>query len=162
MIYSKAQTVSQIIVFMISLIVFLFILFYGYTYINIIMEKQNLISVFDFKHSLTNEVKSLKGRFDSIETLSFNFPGTFSEVCIVDPENPKNLELERPYYFALWKTSSENVFFSPKQIVPIKINDVVVDNGYCCFDISSGTKLRFQSLGDKVKIFPLNAGDCKK
>ncbi len=162
MIYSKAQSVGQVIVFMLSLIVFLFILAFGYKYINLVMEKQDLISVIDFKHSFINEVKSLKPRFDSVETLNFNFPGTFSEVCVVDPEDSADLKINRPYYHALWSTGMENVFFYPKQAIPISVKDIKVDNGYCCFDVSRGVKLRFQSLGSNVKVSPESLGACKK
>lgn len=148
----KSQMLSQIFVFVMAAVVFILILTYGYRAISNFLSRSEQVALIDFKTDLESAVEVIKRDYGSVKKVELSLPKRYTEVCIVDPEDPGRLRQDRPLMYEAWQAGSENVFLVPKQEAPIFLKDIEVD-GYECMPVVYGQiTLKIEGLGKKTKI----------
>lgn len=162
----KAQLVSQVFVYVISALVFILILFFGYRMIFSLGEKQEKVLLFQFQQDLVAVVDGMRMRYGSVDIVDFKFPKSFSELCfvtdksLIGADDIGDLKNSRPGLHSLWVSGEYNVFSLPSADVRIKIPGLdVKKNGassYCCFPVAGKLSLRLEGAGKTVV---LSSGD---
>ena len=150
----KAQIIGQVMMFALAAIIFGLIITYGYKAVTNLMEKGSEISMATFKTDFENGVDAIKRDYGSVQKLELTLPTKFNEICIADPNNPGTLANDRPLLYNKWRTSSENIFFTPPAQQPFKINDITIPNGYFCIKKTGKILLRLEGQGDKAQVTP--------
>ena len=148
----KSQMISQIFIFVMAAIIFLLILMYGYKAISNFLQRSEQVALIDFKTDLESAVEVIKRDYGSVRKIELMLPKEYTDVCIVDPDNPGTLQSDQPLMYAAWQAGSENVFLVPKQEAPIYLEDITID-GYDCIPVIYGkVTLKLVGLGKKARI----------
>lgn len=154
----KAQMLGQVIVFVLSAIIFVLILGYGYRAITSFQEQGRQVALIEFKTELETAVETISRNYGSVRTITLSIPNGFTGLCIVDAQEPGNLQTAHPLLYNAWRSGSENVFLLPitKQSVPIKIENIEVYNenekGFLCVENTKNIKIQLEGMGDRAKI----------
>lgn len=154
---NNAQMIGQIFVFVLAALVFMLILWYGYSAITSFLKSSEQVGLADFKSSFVSGIEQIKPDFGSVRKLTLYVPKRYYELCVVsaypnDDVVSSDFSLKYPVLFELWSTGSENVFLLPKQETPFLVQDIYVSGGYFCTKISGVADLRIEGLGDGVRV----------
>lgn len=158
----KAQTIGQVIMFLLAGLVFVLILIYGYRAITGLTKTGEQVELLNFKTDLQSSVETIKRDYGSVQKLELRVPKADWVFFVTDPKIAESheipsLESEYPLIYNTWLTGAENVFLlpSPEQSTPILVKDLVVDNskGYLRIDASSRKiSLRVKGTGKTAKV----------
>ena len=149
----KAQMIGQIFIFILAAVLFILILTYGYRAINTFLQRSEQVTLIEFKEELQSGIERIKRDYGSVRKLQLKVPRRYTEVCIVDPSCPDELQAIQPLMYNACLTGTENVFLVPKQETPIFVSDVVVDRPrYLCITTSGVITLRLEGLGKKARV----------
>jgi len=154
---SRAQMIGQVFVLIIAALVFILILWYGYSAVSNFLKSSEQVALVDFKSSLDAGVSQIKSDYGSVRRLSLRVPKRFNMLCIVSSDSFADVgdfKSSFPVLFEAWQTGSENIFLVPKQESPVFVPDVVVPGGYFCVPVSGVVDLRLTGLGDKTEVLP--------
>lgn len=153
----KAQTITQVFVFIIAIVVFALIVVYGIRAVNNFLAQQEKIALVEFKTDLEGAVEKIKKSYGTVEKIELTLPSKYKGLCILDPvmvdENAAN-----PFMLSAWKTKTENVFFDkPVAKTGIWLEDITIktqqNQGFVCVTATNNKiNLRFEGTGTKVKI----------
>jgi len=149
----NAQMIGQVFVFILAAFVFSLILFYGYQYIDKILEHQREVELVDFKITLEKSVEEIKYLQGSVRQLKLRIPGGNEKVCFGDSKNAVNNQ-RFPMLAHIAQTSGQNVFLIPLQDLNIKIDNLIVDNGICCLPAEPSLVIRLEVEKNGVSISP--------
>ncbi len=152
---SKAQTISQVFIFMIAAITFAAILFFGYKAVTQFTQKGEQVELIAFKTDLESAVGELATKYGSVRVREFTLPATYEQICFVDMKKGAQESLQEydPLAYNFWKDKTgQNVFLTPAA-VEITLEGLVVEQGYLCLKIQKGAfKVRLEGLGDGTLI----------
>jgi len=79
----KAQTVTQVFVFLFALIVTSAVLLLGYNMISGLMQNQQKVDIVMFEKELSI-IKEVSNEYGSLKNLDLLLPSGFSEMCFID------------------------------------------------------------------------------
>jgi len=151
----KAQMIGQVFVLVIAALVFILILWYGYSAISNFLKSSEQVALVDFKSSLASGVNQIKSDYGSVRKLSLRIPRRFNTLCVVSSDvsaDVGDFKQRFPVFFEAWQTGSENVFLVPKQESPVFVPDISVPGGYFCIPVSGVMDLRLKGLGDRAEV----------
>lgn len=158
--YKKSQVIGQVFVFILAILVFILVISYGYYAINVFLEKQNLLKLLEFKNNIEQDVELMKSKLGSADEFTLFVPSAAKEICFVDFENPGDLEQNKPLLYSLW-SSKKNVFLIPKPSISLRLNDIKINQGYCCIKTRGKLVLRLENIKNKVYLSPVSE-KCQK
>jgi len=179
----RGQNVGQIFVFILALIVFTGILFFGYRAIIGFLDKGEKVAFVQFQNNLEGAVKRVYSQYGSVvvydQSNPLSVPSKYRQVCFVDlDQDPSSygssFGVSHPLAFDAWFTyyeqaendpnlnpwevADQNVFLEPVGFNPVNVFrfDLAGEKPFLCFNISSG-RLDFmiEGLGDRALIGPL-------
>ena len=155
----KGQTITQIFVFLIAIVVFVLVVVYGYSAITKFSSQAEKVALIDFKADLESSVEKIKRSYGTVEQVELTLPSKYKGLCIFDPNATVDQLVDgkaNDFMLSAWKTKTENVFFmNPVAKTGIWLQDIAVLNisGFVC--VSAGTNhvsFRFEGIGNKVTI----------
>ena len=152
---------SQIFIYILAIILFSFILLYGYSVIKSWTSEIDDVRYLDFVKRLESSVK-LYSDYGDVNIKTFDAPSGYKGICFVDlsvpdPGSKGICQSTRGDYNPIicdsWKAKNQNVFLVPPAETPITLEEIKVSSGYKCFDFRNGkVTIRFEGLGDRTKI----------
>ena len=79
----KAQLIGQVFIYIITITIVSFLLFYGYSSIVTFKKKADQVSFIQFKNDLQNTIEVLSIDFGSVKVKDFIVPENINTVCFV-------------------------------------------------------------------------------
>ena len=153
----KGQIIGQVFIYLITLVLVSFLLFYGYRAISTFKEKTDQISYIQFKNDLQNTIETLSLDFGSVKVKQFAVPDNINTVCFVRNfpnmpglsgtkypiiEDSVNSGLDRNVF--LVSDNVEESFFAGK------ISSL--DDFFCVAAVAGEIELRMEGMGDHTSI----------
>jgi hypothetical protein len=80
---NKGQLIGQVFIYLITILVVSFILFFGYRAMMTFKEKSEQVSLIQLKNDLQNTVEVLSFDYGSVREKRFVVPETINQVCFV-------------------------------------------------------------------------------
>jgi hypothetical protein len=162
---SRGQINTQVLVYILALIITSIILVYGYGTIKDIMARGQVAELIRMKTDLKGYVKSIANDYGSIEIKTLSVPGDYREICFVSSDlsnadidakiSGKEYPIIRDSMIDSLNLGGEkrNMFLCPKCVEQDYVGDLVVENGFKCLPVKQGTvKIRLEGLGDKTAL----------
>jgi len=157
----KKSQVGQIFIYLISTLVVILVLYYGYAAIKGIGKKQEQLSLVKFQKAIEDTVVYTSSDYGTVRIETFTVPVQFSDVCFVDKNvivtgNASQIN-EQQYtliYNSVKDRVNKNVFPIPGGD-PFYVDKVWVDEGggFTCFNVAQGNiKVRIEGFGDRAKV----------
>ncbi|PIN75249.1 hypothetical protein COV18_03605 [Candidatus Woesearchaeota archaeon CG10_big_fil_rev_8_21_14_0_10_37_12] len=157
----KAQLISHVLIFIISALVFILIITYGYKAINNLLQKQEQIQLLNFKTELETAVESVRRDYGTIRKVELNLPSKYLAVCFFDTttcatEQPI-FEKANQQYDLSWaqdacKLNAANVFTIPRT-TDLDLQFISVEPpGYFCATNTNIIQLRFEGIGKTAQV----------
>jgi|TARA_Y100000031_G_C8231409_1_gene391074 hypothetical protein len=152
----KSQ-VSQIFIYIITLLIVALVLFYGYRAIFSFKEKADTVSFIQLKNDLENMVETLSVDFGSVKVRDFTAPPDIMTVCFVTnfPSMPTLSNTEYPLIEdSVNSKVQKNVFLIGQNVEEsFYVEKVVTDSALFCVN-ATGNKinLRMEGMGDHTLI----------
>lgn len=169
---NRAQINSQILVYVLSVIIMGMVLLYGFNAIKGIRERAAEVERITFKSEVRSAITSISSDYGSTKSKSFTLPQGFSELCFVNYEFDRN----EPFPYTLisekyWvitdrvgdvmqaKAEPMNMFLCPNCLEQDYVGNITLidkegDNvAFLCFKPTGGTiRLKLEGKGDKTQI----------
>lgn len=135
---------SQIFIYIIAIILFAFILIYGYNAIREFTKKAEDVTYLKFVSSLENTIKQNSG-YGDIEIKKFSISSDYEKICFVDLNDKSTFTIKEedtclckraagcppedfdPVICDGWKDRKQNVFLVPPAPTPITVWNATVD-----------------------------------
>lgn len=164
---NKGMVVGQIVVYILSLLIFGLIIYYGYNAIQQFWENQQLVELLEFKNRISKDINELSRRDGDVKVFNpekpLRAPGRYKELCFIQlkengvPTNPpSNLY---PLIKNSWEGQvKENIFLVIEDMEEsFFVERLKVDNNnkyYDCFTINDGriTDLRIKGEAGFARI----------
>lgn len=153
---TKAQTISQIFIFVLAGLVFILILTYGYKGIKSFTSKSEAVALIDMEKSLQTAVESIRLDFGSVKKVTVRVPSKYKQLCFVTDSDQATLQAlaqEHPLLAEAAKGGTQNVFTIPLAKNAMNVDGIATQNGFHCVDVTTGgVDLRFESRGNDVLV----------
>ena len=153
---SKAQLHTQVLVYVLALIITSLILIYGYKAVADLIKMGETASWVEFCSNLDSEISGLSHDFGSIKSSIVDVPGGYQSVCFADLST--NIHVGIGDYPIIedsveGSNSRNNVFLWPDGTKTCEVANLTVQGGFMCFDVT-GDKihLKLEGKGNKVRI----------
>jgi len=156
----KKSQIGQVFIYLISTLIIMLVLYFGYNAIKNIGKKQQEISFVTFKNRLTDMITYTSSDYGTVRVENFDVPAGFTEVCIVDPSlivTKDSSKISDNYPIikdSVADGAMANVFLLPAGS-PFYIEKVFIetDSKYICFPVVQGkVKIRIEGMGDRAKL----------
>jgi len=157
----KKSQIGEIFIYLISTLIIILVLYYGYKAIQNIGKKQQELSFVKFQTGLTDMISYTSSDYGTVRVESFDIPAGFKEVCIVDPYLVKTgnattiSEVDYPLmHDSVADSVQANIFVLPGGN-PFYVERVFVENAsrFICYPVLRGKiTVRIEGLGDRAKI----------
>lgn len=162
----RSQISAQVFIYVIAIILFSLVLFYGYNAIRGFKEKSEQISYIKFKTDLTSTVKRISSDYGTLKREEFFIGGDYSKVCFVQSYK-RNEDYStildsifvssdyNPFIYDSFENNvTDNVFLlatgAPESFDAGKIKAA---DGYLCLNVINGkAKIEFLGQGDHTLI----------
>ena len=155
---NKKSQIGQVFIYLISTLVIVLVLYFGYSAISSIGKKQQELSFIKFQTSLKDMVSYTSSDYGTVRVEDFYVPSSFTEVCFVDPDiittrDSSAINLSYP----IIKDSVESgvladVFTLPGG-APFYIEKINVTRDFLCFPVMNGkVRIRIEGKGDSAQI----------
>ncbi|HZX44317.1 MAG TPA: hypothetical protein VFF28_01400 [Candidatus Nanoarchaeia archaeon] len=153
----KGQISGQIFAYVTTIIIFSFILIYGYKALTDFREKEEHLSFIKFKKDITSAVERIAPEHSSVEREEFYLGGDYTQVCFLQNyQSPGNLDLlnhdmDKIVKDSYLANSTNNVFvYAGTFKEPFYIGRInTTEDGYLCIDAVKGKiKVELQGKGD--------------
>jgi hypothetical protein len=178
MIANKAQIQSQVIVYILAVIIMAMVLVFGYKAVAGMKTQAETAQLLTFRSDLTNEIKSIGGDYGTSKVKFFSVPPKYRQVCLVNLEHSdadgandvyaqiqalKPSAIIKDAVKSMTMTGSnyerKNVFLCPTCVDQLYVGNITLldkdgaDTVFRCFDITQGNlKLTIVGLGDRAEI----------
>jgi len=161
---SKSQISSQIFIYVIAIIIFSFVLVYGYNAIRGFKERGEQISYIKFKTDITSTVKRISSDYGTLKREEFFLGSQYSKVCFLQSHDPPppitlaNKVSDNMVRDIVKDRVDENVFlFTTTLHESFDVGEIDVinppDGGYLCINTTIGKlKVQFEGKGDHALI----------
>lgn len=158
----KKSQVNQVFIYLISTLIVILVLYYGYTAVKRINEKEKELSFVQFKNAMTDTVGSVASDFGTVRIVPFVVPSGISEVCFVDKrliqaklQDAEDIILRNKYpiiHDSVADGVFNNVFLLPDG-APFFIEDFQMDladtGGFSCVKVVQGRiSVRLEGFGN--------------
>ncbi|MBI2208021.1 fibronectin type III domain-containing protein [Candidatus Woesearchaeota archaeon] len=155
----KGQMIGQVFIYLVTLLLVSFLLFYGYRTISAFNEKTDQVSYIQFKNDLQNTIKTLSLDFGSVKVKQFTVPDNINAVCFVRnfPSMPSLSGTKYPIIEDSVNSGlDKNVFLISGNVKESffagKISSA--EDLFCVPAIEGKIKLRMEGMGDHTSISP--------
>lgn len=157
----KSQIHAQIFIYIVAIILFSFILIYGYNAVKGFKERSEQIAYIKFKTDLISTVKRISPDYGTLKREEFFIGGEYLKVCFVQSykqEENRGYILPRIDDFIVRDSVDDrvnkNVFlFTTTLQESFDVGKINVTDGYLCIDIRNGkAKIQFLGKGDHTHI----------
>ncbi|MEA2037000.1 MAG: hypothetical protein U9O94_05800 [Nanoarchaeota archaeon] len=165
----KGMAAQHVLVYIITILVFSFILVYGYNAIKGFKDKSEQISYIKFKTDLTSTIKRVSPDYGTVKEAEFFIGGEYQKVCFVKNyavtdrnaladhiENLGTADNNPIIADSIRSGVDKNVFLFAGESLQesFDIGKIDIDTtGYLCIDISKGkAKIKFEGMGDHTII----------
>lgn len=168
----KAMGIQQVFIFMVTAIVFAFIIIFGYKMVNDFLDKGEQVEFYQFKTDLENSIKRIYTEYGAVRQEEYTLPIGYEQICFVDLDADYNSGLcgYDPIACDMWATAQaanladtekgysavdENVFLQPSAPVTLKVYRLEIegDQDFLCLNISKGHfTLRLEGMGSETML----------
>lgn len=160
----RAQGTTQVIVFILALLIGSLVLIFGYTSLQKILKASGEAEMVKFQDNLESTLRGLS--YGSTRKKTITVPGNYLSICFADlnelnSQGQEQFELDYGDDYALvadsvFSGAKKNVFLlSPKDFVPFYVGDLEIEGGFACFNISAGrVEVGFEGLGNRTRVYP--------
>ena len=156
---SKKAALQQAFVYIITSIVIIVTLSFGYQSVNWFVGQQEKVNEIEFKTSLEQDIKGLTNEHGSIQKLEYKISNQYSKVCFLDYKNNNgSVEANDPVYVydIVNMSSGPNVIVvKADKAISFQVDRIrlVNDQKVECYDVESGyLKITAKSKGDRIMI----------
>lgn len=155
----KAQMIGQVFIYVMTVLIVSFLLFYGYKAIVNFKDKADQVSLIQFKNDLENAVESLSFDYGSVKVKEFTLPENTEKLCIVKnyPEMPKISGTGYPLMEdSINSGVTQNVFLLSSEIEEsFFVENIDITGDILCKElIGNKIKLRIEGMGNHAIISP--------
>ncbi len=154
----KAEIPAQIFIYISAIILFSFILVYGYNAINEFKEKSEEIAYIKFKTEIISAIKRVSPDYGTLKREEFFIGGKYTKVCFVQNYNrPIDIKIADPIINnSVQNDVTKNAFLFTQTFQESfdagKIN-VTNGEGYLCINLQNGkAKIQLEGKGDHADI----------
>jgi len=162
----KAQIHAQIFIYVVAIVLFSFIMLYGYNAIRGFKEKSEQINFIKFKTDLTSTIKRVAPDYGTLKREELFIGGVYQDVCFVQSyKQQENTAVilngisTSPDYNALIEDSfqagtDKNVFLITNTLQEsFDVGPINMSGGYICAPVLNGkVKIQFGGRGDHAFI----------
>jgi len=158
---SKKSQIGEVFVYLISTLIIILVLYYGYTAVASISQKQEQLSLVKFQKIIGDTIVYTSSDYGTVRIENFNVPSKIKQVCFVDKNliamgnaTPIN-ESQYPIIFNSVKDSVNINVFPVPEGTPFYVDKMWVEenSGFKCFDVIQGNiKVKIEGFGDRAKI----------
>lgn len=168
MLSKKSLAASQFLIYIITILIFSFILLYGYNAIRGFKDKSEQIAYINFKTELTSTIKRVSPDYGTVKKEEFFIGGEYTKVCFVQSYKKEanfvaikdkiiDLIVKDSFESNVDKNTflfADNTMQESFDIGKINVTKDKVDNaGYLCIDLVNGkAKIKFKGMGDHTLI----------
>lgn len=156
--HSKSQIHAQIFVYIIAIILFSFILVYGYNAIRGFKERSEQIVYIKFKTDLTSTISRISSDYGTLKREEFFIGGEYKKVCFVQSYNPPVNLTEKVTDLIVRDSVRDNIgknvfLFAGSLGESFDVGKINVSNGYLCIPVINGkAKIQFEGKGNHALI----------
>lgn len=171
----KTAQISQIFIYVISILIVGLILYYGYTHVKGFGKKEEELSFITFKNSLDEAIHRISSDYGTMQIKEFEVPAKYTKVCLVtsdwieryagsqDIEIPGS-ELSEGEKFIITDSisggSKNNVFLFPDGTAFSIETRMEVEDFVKCFESSRNKiTIRIEGLGNRARISRARASE---
>jgi len=168
----KSQVSGQVFVYVLSAIIFAFIMIYGYKAISSFIDKGEDVKLIQLRTDLTKSIKKISTSSD-VRKLELLVPSRFDQLCLINsyPLGVKNADAVdygsdlgdsssgyyNPLIYNSWKDEvQQDAFLVPHTDFQIYIGNMQIEESghkWACFTIVNGrVNLRLEGLGDGARV----------
>ena len=158
----KAQTVGQIFIYVLAIIVFSLTLLYGYKAVKYFSDQSVEISYLQFEKDIKGEIEKVEGdTMGTVKKKLLSVSGSYEDLCFVQsyPNFPSTIDLEKYPLIEdhiISGAEDKNMFLGPPGDSSFYVGKITVNDpgeGFDCIPIKGGkVLLRLESMGNHVKI----------
>lgn len=157
----KKGQIGQIFIYLISTLIIILVLYYGYGAIKDIGSKQKEISYVKFQNALSEMIAHTSSDYGTVRIEDFMVPAGYTQVCLIDPSlivTGDVSSIPANQYPIIVDSVKDNVqanifvlpggspFYAPKMFIDTPAK-------FFCINATQGRiKLRIEGLGDKAKV----------
>lgn len=163
---SKKGQVQQAFVFIISAIVIIIILLFGYKAIKGTAQAEESIGLLEFETELRNDIELISSEYGTLQTKRYNLPPGYNEICFVDLVNRDMGEIDKPIIKkSVQADLQENIFLFGQDKVPLIL--YVEDFGlayapyYECIESNANIEFKVEGKGNKALVRISNKQVCQ-
>ena len=155
----RGQGTSQVIVFILALLIGSLVLLFGYTSLKKITDAALEAEKAKFQSGLESELTSLS--YGSTRKKSLVVPGGYLSICFADlhymraqgeeefTPDPKYAIIRDSIFYG----GESNVFIMPEGIWSFYVGDLEIEDGLACFNLSAGrVEVGFEGLGNRTRV----------
>lgn len=160
----RSQVSSQIFIYVIAIIIFSFVLVYGYNAIKGFKERGEQILYIKFKTDMTSIVNRISSDYGTLKREEFFLGGEYSKVCFLQTHEPPDPAILEGFVgdklvkdIVLGKVDQNIFLFTNTLQESFDAGEIDVINppngGYLCIDTINGKlKVQFEGKGDHALI----------
>ncbi len=151
----KAQIQSQVLVYVLALLIVGLVLIYGYQSIQKMKANAQIAEFIKFQDTVKKSVNSLKYDYGSVKKRTFYVPGDYREVCFGVPGQtyPSTVNKYPIIKDSLVSEAGRNVFLYPDGIESFNVTDIVVQDNFKCYNVVGGKiTVTLEGMGSRVKV----------
>lgn len=159
----RGQGTSQVIVFILALLIGSLVLIFGYQSLQKILGAAKETEMVKFQADLESSLNGLS--YGSTRRKPLAVPGDYLAICFADLHYLKGQGEDQFDYgqeYALVEDSifsgvESNVFLMPDGTESFTVGDLEIEDGFACFNLSAGrAEVCFEGLGNRtmVKVCP--------
>ena len=153
----KGQMIGQVFIYIITLVLISFLLFYGYRAISAFKEKSDKVSYIQFKNDMENTIETLSLDFGSIKVRQFTVPANINIICFVRnfPSMPRLSDTKYPIIEdSVNSNISNNVFLISGTVEESFFTGKIspTEDLFCVPAIKGKIELRMEGMGDHTSI----------
>lgn len=157
----RGQMQGEMFIYLTTLLVIGFLLFFGITWIKDLLEKQKIIEMTKFKNNLEQRFEDIT--FDSSRVIQIDVPSDAQRACFLNTKDVFNYGIYNlciagsEQYDSLicnaWEDRSISIMLSPPLLMEVNIGNITVKDargtseGYLCFNTAKNRKIRFEIKG---------------
>ncbi len=155
---NKKSQIGQVFIYLISTLVIILVLYFGYNAISGITKKQQELSFVKFQTSLKDMVSYTSSDYGTVRVEDFYVPSTFTEVCFVDPHliTTRDSSPILQSYPVIIDSVESGVLadvFALQAGAPFYIEKINVTGDFLCVPVTNGKiRIRIEGKGDSAQI----------
>ena len=167
---ARAQIGSQVVIFILALLIGSLVLLFGYRALRGILGGAEDAAMIQFERDLEKTVRDLS--YGSTRRKTLTVPGNHLSICFADlaylrsltpPPSPSSeagklylLEKYRVVNDSVFSGSADsNVFLMPDGSESFPVGSLEIEGGLLCLDLSDGrTEVGFRGKGNRTEVIP--------